>query len=100
MIDRKDLLALNFYKGRPFTGSDSGIRYMIEKQTPEEEDDGNNQGNQKKEVLKAYIWPEPFCFEATPDERKGSRIFDFSEEGLCEAAAWLNEKHDSYREAK
>ena len=31
MINRPELLALEFYKSRPFKGSDKGIRYMIQK---------------------------------------------------------------------
>lgn len=91
MIERPELLALDFYKSRPFTGSDKGIRYRIGK---EERQQG--EGEESKTVLTAYIWPEPFCFEVTPDEKKGSRDFEFSEEGLCEAIAWLNESHDAY----
>lgn len=35
MINRPELLALEFYKLRPFKGSDKGIRYMIQKDTVE-----------------------------------------------------------------
>ncbi len=76
MVTREALLAFEFYKKRPFKGSDRGIRYMITKTEPE--------------MLTAYIWPEPFCFEATPDEQKIHCSFPFSEEGLCEAADWIN----------
>ena len=31
MIDRHSLLALNFYKKSPFTGSDGNMRYRVEK---------------------------------------------------------------------
>ena len=31
MIDRHSLLALNFYKKSPFTGSDGNMRYLVEK---------------------------------------------------------------------
>ena len=94
VINRPELLALEFYKSRPFKGSDKGIRYMIQKDVVEIEPEG------EKDVLTAFIWPEPFCFEVTPDEQKGSKQFDFSEEGLCEAIAWLNENHDTYAQKK
>lgn len=93
MINRPELLAFEFYKLRPFKGSDKGIRYMIQKETIGEEPE-------TRTVLKAYIWPEPFCFEVTPDEEKGSEQFDFSEEGLCAAIDWLNENHDKYADKK
>lgn len=104
MINRPELLALEFYKSRPFKGSDKGIRYMIQKDTVEipseaEEQEGDSAEESKPEtktVLTAYIWPEPFCFEVTPDEKKGSKQFEFSEKGLCDAISWLNESHDEY----
>ena len=100
MIKRPELLALEFYKSRPFKGSDKGIRYMIQKDTVPVERDSENQDEdgetETKTVLTAFIWPEPFCFEVTSDEKKGSKQFDFSEEGLCEAIDWLNEIHDAY----
>jgi hypothetical protein len=86
MIERKDLLALEFYKSRPFKGSDKGIRYMLSKEADEDGAD----------IFVAYIWPEPFSFECTEDEKKGSEKFEFSEEGMCKAVEWLNEKHDDY----
>lgn len=86
MIERKDLLALEFYKSRPFKGSDKGIRYMLSKEKSEEE----------KDVFKAYIWPEPFSFECTDKTKIGTEVFEFSEEGMCMAVEWLNSKHDEY----
>lgn len=103
MIERPELLALEFYKSRPFKGSDKGIRYMIQKDSVPVENDVDNDNEkdesgekEMKTVLTAFIWPEPFCFEVTPDEKKGSKQFDFSEEGLCAAIDWLNENHDAY----
>ncbi|MGN0394402.1 MAG: GNAT family acetyltransferase [Coprococcus sp.] len=91
MVNRKELLALEFYKSRPFKGSDNGIRYMVQKIEKNVSDDEN----EKKEVLlKAYIWPEPFCFEVTADDLKQSQEFPFSEEGLCQAIEWINKNHD------
>lgn len=75
MIERKDLLAFEFYRKKPFKGSDRGMRYMIIKE---------------EDWLKAYAWPEPFSFEATSEEKKIYSLFDFSEEGLTEAMNWLN----------
>lgn len=75
MIERKELLAFEFYRKKPFKGSDRGMRYMISKE---------------EDRLKAYAWPEPFSFEVTSEEKKIFRLFDFSEEGLTEAMDWLN----------
>ena len=40
VINRPELLALEFYKSRPFKGSDKGIRYMIQKDVVEIEPEG------------------------------------------------------------
>ena len=99
MINRPELLALEFYKSRPFKGSDKGIRYMIQKDTVEipseaEKQEGDSAEESKPETK--TVLTEPFCFEVTPDEKKGSKQFEFSEEGLCDAISWLNESHDEY----
>jgi len=90
MVIREELLALDFYKSRPFKGSDTGIRYMVKKDRIK----SSEESGEEKDVLVAYIWPEPFCFEATSEELKQSQDFPFSEEGLCQAIAWINENHD------
>lgn len=93
MIKREDLLAFDFYKKRPFKGSDNGIRYMITKHVYEIPAEEEGAEPTKNTVLKAYIWPEPFCFEATEDEKKTDKDFEFSEDGLVEAMNWINESH-------
>ena len=83
MLTRGDFLSLNFVKKEDYTGSYQGIRYMLHQETVDEE---------KK--LKVYIWPEPFGFEATPDEKKISELFPFSEEGMTQAIDWMNERYE------
>ena len=80
MIERSDLLALGFYKKEAFTGSFQGMRYRIAK---------------ADDSLSVTIWPEPFCFEKTPDSEKQTEIFPFSEEGLCQVTEYLNTQHDA-----
>lgn len=86
MLSREDFLSLNFVKKEDFTGSHRGMRFMLHQEIVEEE---------KK--LKVYLWSEPFCFEATPDEEKISALFAFSEEGLAQAIDWMNENYESVR---
>ena len=83
MLTRGDFLSLNFVKKEDYTGSHQGIRYMLRQETVDEE---------KK--LKVYIWPEPFGFEATADEKKISELFPFSEEGMTQAIDWMNERYE------
>ena len=49
-------------------------------------DDGKN-----STTFTAYVYPEPWCFEQTPDEEKESASVPLSEEGMDQAMAWLNE---------
>lgn len=89
MLTRGDFLSLNFVKKEDFTGSFQGMRFMLHQEETEEE---------KK--LKVYLWGEPFGFEATPEEKKISQLFPFSEEGLVEAINWMNENYERIRYKK
>jgi len=80
MIDLTGLISVAYLKKSSFTGSYQGMRYRLEKQG---------------EVLMAVIWPEPYSFAATEDEKKHSRGFTFDSDGLAQAVVWLNE---AYRE--
>ena len=106
MINRPELLALEFYKSRPFKGSDKGIRYMIQKDVVEIEPEGEKDQTEEaapketKTVLPAFIWPAPGCFEVTPEGPKGSKRGDISEDGVGAAIAWVNENHDTYAQKK
>ena len=82
MLTREDFLPLNFVKKEDFTGSHKGMRFLLHQESV---------GEEKK--LKVYVWSEPFGFEATPEEKKLSELFAFSEEGLEQSIAWMNEKH-------
>lgn len=86
MIERKDVMPINFIKKENFTGSYQGMRYRMEKREKEEET-----------VLTVTVWPEPYCYAATPDEQKQKENFEFSEEGIVNGVAWLNEQHSNFR---
>ena len=68
-------LSVNFLKKENHTGSHAGTRYYL-------------CGSDDK--IKACIYPEPWCFEATPDEDKQWNEFPFSLEGLNEAIEWIS----------
>lgn len=88
MIERKSLLALNFYKSSPFTGSDGNLRYRIEKvQLPVE---GSDDSELK---LQATVWPGPYAFAKTEDEKKTTFVAAFSEDGLQEITDWINQQN-------
>lgn len=84
MIRREDILSMEYLKKTQYTGSHQGMRYRLEQITAQE-----SEGPQEKK-LKVTVWPEPFCYLATPDEKKKDREFPFSEEGVEEAVEWMN----------
>ena len=53
MIDSSKI-SLNFIKKLEYTGGYQGMRYMLRKESRDEDT-----------VLTAYAWPEPFCFSKT-----------------------------------
>ena len=86
MIDRKDVMPINFLKKENFTGSFKGMRYRMEKEAKEEET-----------LLRVTAWPEPFGFDATPDEQKIWENFPFTEEGIVAGVEWLNSRYEEIR---
>lgn len=74
----------SFYdKKAKLKASFEGMRYQVE-QTEEEEE----------KRLQATVWPEPFCFEKTADEKKEAKLFAYTEEGLDEVYQWLCDKYE------
>ena len=77
------------------------MRYLITKEKASDAEDA-------PDVLRAFVYPEPYNFEHTPDEDKahsdfpfseeGDKAhsdFPFSEEGLDMACGWLNEQYEN-----
>ncbi len=81
MVSREDILSMEYLKKTEFSGCHQGMRYRLEGISLEE-------GKQ----LKVTIWPEPFNFFKTPEEKKQSAFFAFSEEGVQEAVDWMNQR--------
>lgn len=78
MIEKAELMPLNYYKKSVFTGGYRGMRYRIEK---------------VEEDFLATIWSEPYNFECTKEEEKERERFAFSEEGKAEMVQWLNRRY-------
>lgn len=83
MIDKR-LVPFGGLKKEPFSGSHHGMRYLLAG------DDGKN-----STTFTAYVYPEPWCFEQTPEDQKESATFPLSEEGMDQAMAWLNERFET-----
>ena len=82
MIQRDDILSMEYLKKTEFTGCHQGMRYRLE---------GVDGGDGEKR-LRCTVWPEPFCFFKTPDEEKESAEFYFGEDGVVDAVAWMNNR--------
>jgi len=61
------------------------MRYRIERVAPEDADPS----------FLVTVFPGPLGFEATPEEKKETRSFSFSEEGLDLICAYLNERYNA-----
>ena len=82
MIERKDLLTLNYYRYRqPFTGSVGEMRYRIEPVCDEDK---------KPVALRLTIWRGPNAFDTTDDDLKEAFEDEFSEETMERFVALLN----------
>lgn len=95
MIDLTGIMSVPFLKKRPFTGSDQGMRYLLRKAERVVEEAAGETPAVTRTVLEAVVWPEPFGFEATADEKKVTKEFSFDQEGIRQAAAWMNEQHEA-----
>lgn len=83
MIDKR-LVPVSGLKKEPFSGSHHGMRYFLKG------DDGKN-----STTFTVYIYPEPWCFEQTPEEEKEQASFPLTEEGMDQAVHWLYERFET-----
>ena len=84
MIERRKY-QLNYIKKENQSGSYQGMRFTFLK---------------KEDALVVIAYPEPYSLAATSEEKKTTKVFEFSQEGLDEAVEWLNalymEKRDDW----
>lgn len=81
MINREDILSMEYLKKTEYTGCHQGMRYRLE---------GAMQGEEKK--LKVTVWPEPFNYFNTRPEDKTESFFSFDEDGILDAIRWMNQR--------
>lgn len=87
MIQREDVLSMEYLKKTEYTGCHQGMRFRMEKKKQDEGD-----------VLLVTIWPEPFNFFKTPEEQKTRQTFTFNEDGVVDAIGWMNDMLFDQRE--
>ena len=88
MIDLHGQAGLPYINRGVYTGSYQGMRYRMCKKETEE----------KGKYLEVVIYPEPYCFEVTPEEEKEVKEFPFTGEGFNESVAWMNQEYDKQKE--
>lgn len=85
MIKETDVFNINYYKKEMFNGSYRKMRYRIAKK--EEED---------KKNLQVTIWPGPYNYDTTQEDVKTTAEFEYSNDGLKAAVAYLNEQYERF----
>lgn len=95
MIDLHGDISIPFLKKSRFTGSYQGMRYVLFKAENVVEEGTEETPPKTENVIRAVIWPEPFNYEVTAEEKKHGKDFPFSIDGLWEAVDWLNAEHEA-----
>jgi hypothetical protein len=89
MIDKNTILSFDHYKkGKPFTGSHTGMRYRIVREKAADEDDIDR--------FRVDTWPEPLSYEATDEDKIRTQRFVFDQEGYEALIAYLNDCISEY----
>lgn len=87
-------MSMEYLKKTEFTGCHQGMRYRLE----------GIAGAEGEKLLRCTVWPEPFSFLKTPDEKKETAEFPFGEDGVAEAVCWMNgrlsDEKDKWEHAK
>jgi hypothetical protein len=76
------LYSIQYYERSVFKGSYRGINFRLAKG-----------GDEEHKCLTATAWKGPFILEKSP-ETPVTQEFEFSDEGLAQADAWLQEQRD------
>ena len=80
---RKEDLSYHFIKKEPLIGSCDGMRYYLV---------------MGKDCIRAFTYPDRFCFAKTPEEDKVCREFPDSADSIGQIADWLNERLSAMQE--
>lgn len=93
-IENKDSYGITWYEhGQPYFGSHRGMRFRLAR-NPMDDCFLTPPDKKSEAVFEAIVWPEPYCFEATPDEQKTTETFPFDMEGKEQMVAWLNKQYE------
>ena len=88
MLQLKDFMPVNFLKKEKYTGSCKGMRFRMEKLDVEGADGPR---------LGVTIWPEPYGYDATPEDQKEQIVLTFDTDGIAKGVDWLNEQFEGQK---
>lgn len=81
----KTFVPVNGLKKEPYSGCHNGMRYYMK-------------ATDDKTEFTVTVYPEPWCFEKTPDEMKESKTFPIDEKGMDSAIEWLFETYENKKD--
>ena len=87
MLDKETFHPLNYIKKEEYSGSMDGMRYLLKRAKSGEED-----------VIRVTIWPEPLNLLRTAEHLKESIEVPMTEEGVEQAADWINERYETEKD--
>lgn len=97
-ISIKDLFSLTHYEyGEAYYGSYQGMRFRLARE-PLENVHYTPAEKRGEATLRVIVWPEPEGYRSAPEQSKAVADFLVTEEGLQQAADYLNEYHESHLE--
>ena len=82
MIDLTGMISIAFLKKEVFCGSERGMRFRLAKI-----------GEEDKDEIEAVIWPEPWNYQQTEEDKKERMRFPFTKQGIDQAVEWMNERY-------
>jgi len=85
-LSYNDALNMNYYKKTSFSGWMKGMRFLLKKEELPVEDGEES----KPPIFHAWVWPGPYIFSMTPEDKKTDETFPFTEEGRRSAVDWIN----------
>ena len=88
MLTYDEVLNLNYYKKTGYTGWINGMRFRIQRETPEE----------GEAVFHAWVWPGPKIFDLAEDSEKLETYAPFTDEGKKEIVDWINRQYEEHPE--
>ena len=92
-IERASLWGLSHYLyGEAYFGSFRGMRYRVAREPLENVTGRGADIAEDGGELKASVWPEPYAYAKTDRGLIRDALFAFSEEGMEQLCAWLNER--------